>query len=226
MNLDPFWIKLIVQIASALTAIAVIRKTAWKPFKTKFLSKFGEFYDKVNFITGELKPDGGSGSLRHQVDYMIQLMERLDRRQCNFFQFDPHGIFEMDATGACVWVNRAYLEISKRHPDEVLGMGWRNTVAEQDRDRVFKELKSAIADGRDLFIRMNMTDKRGTDIPVETRALAMHSAKDELIGYLGFVVRLDEAHTYCRLCQDMGIRTEDLLQFMEGRRSKEHQRKD
>ena len=218
MNVDPFWVWLIAKIASVLTALAAIHKYAWKPIKMRVMSRVGEFFDKVNYITGELKPDGVSGSLRGQVDYMIKLIERLDRRQANFFQFDPHGIFEMDAAGECIWVNRAYLEISKRHPDEVVGMGWKNTVAESDRERVSKEWVAAIADGRDLFLKMRMVDKMGTEIPVETRALAMHNATGDLIGYFGFISRLDQTALGCRWCQDLGIKPEDLMKFMEQRR--------
>lgn len=219
MNVDPFWIEWMAKIAGLFTSLGVIYKVLWKPFKKHFVGRMGEFYDKVNYITSELKPDS-KGSLRGQVDYMTSLIEKLDRRQSNFFQFDPHGIFEMDKTGSCIWVNRAYLGISKRHPDEVVGMGWRNTVSERDRERVSKEWQGAIADGRDLFLKLSMVDKDGTEIPVEMRALAMHDFKGGLIGYLGFVSRLDEAPLGCRWCQDLGLQTEDLLRVLEQRRQK------
>lgn len=185
------WIWLIVKIGAVATAAGAIYKFIWRPFKLKVIDKLNDFYNKVNYITNELKPNGGN-SLRDQVNYIKRTVEKIDQRQLNFFHFDPHGIVETDSKGNLIWANRSYLDLVKRHPEEVQMQGWRNVIAEIDRERIIREWMSAVADSRDFFSTFAIVDSHGHTIKVEARCLAMRDYEDKLIGHLGFVVRLDQ----------------------------------
>lgn len=183
---------LIVKLGGVAVALGALYKYIWRPFKKNVLDKLNDFYNKVNYITAELKPNGGN-SLRDQVNYIKRTVEKIDQRQLNFFHFDPHGIVETDATGNLIWANRAFLDLVRRHPEEVHAQGWRNCIAEFDRERVVKEWQAAVADSRDFFTRCVYIDSFGQEIRIEARYLAMRSASDKLIGHLGVVVREEDS---------------------------------
>lgn len=192
-HVDPYWIWLIVKIGAIATAAGAIYKYIWCPLKLNVIDKLTSFYEKVDYITKELKPNGGN-SLRDQVNYIKRTVEKIDQRQLNFFHFDPDGIIETDSRGNLVWANRAYLDLVKRHPEEVQLQGWRNVIAEADRERIIREWTSAVADSRDFFSTHSVVDSHGIFIKVEVRCLAMRDYEDKLIGHLGFVVRLDQPY--------------------------------
>ncbi len=200
LGVDPFWLTTSAKIAGALTSFAVINKYVFKPFRKNVLLKAKVFYEKVNTIEAEMKPNGG-GSLRDAIDRIHAITLRLDQRQRNFFQFDPNGIFEMDATGQIIWVNRAYLDIIHRHPEDILGFGWRSCISEHDRHRVITEWEYAVKDKRDFVVKMGLLSMEGEEVPVEARALRMLDDKGNLIGHLGFMSRLDQPPIGCRWCR-------------------------
>ena len=214
MQVDPFWLWLILKLGAVAVALGGIYKFMWRPFKTGVIDRFNDFYAKVNYITAELKPNGGN-SLRDQVDWMRRTMEKMDQRQLNFFHFDPHGIVETDAAGNMIWANRAYLDLVKRHPEEVMDQGWRNVIAEIDRERVVREWSHAVSDCRDFFSKFNIQDSLGHSIRVEARCLAMKDDEGKLLGHLGFLIRMDQPPPGCRWCRDVEILSDEVARMLE-----------
>ncbi len=202
LAVDPFWLIMLGKVAAAFTSLAVLNLYIVKPFRKNVIGKGREFYNKVVFIETELRPNSG-GSLRDAVNNIHAISVRLDQRQRNFFQFDPHGIFEMTVDGTVIWINRAFMEILRRHPEEVMGYNWRSCIIEADRPRVIAEWDSAVKDKRDFLVRMTMLDTDHNQIPVEARALKMLDPDGKLLGHLGFLVRTDEPPPGCRWCQSL-----------------------
>ena len=219
MQMDPFWIWLIVKIGAIATALGAIYKFIWRPFKIKVIDRLNDFYNKVNYITAELKPNGGN-SLRDQVNYIKRAVDKIDQRQLNFFHFDPHGIVETDAQGNLIWANRAYLDMVKRHPEEVANQGWRNVISEDDRERVVREWNYAVKDCRDFFSRFNIVDSNANPIKVEARCLAMRDDDGKLLGHLGFLIRMDQPPPGCRWCRDVEILSDEVGKLLEERKAR------
>lgn len=214
MQVDPFWIWLIIKVGAVVTALAAVYRLVWQPFKINVLDKLNDFYAKVNYITSELKPNGGN-SLRDQVTHIKRTVDRIDQRQLNFFHFDPHGIIETDASGNLIWANRAYLDLTGRHPEEVVKQGWRNVIAEDDRERIIREWTFAVKDSRDFFSRFKIIDVHGNVIKVESRCLAMRGPGGELTGHLGFVIRMDQPPPGCRWCREVEILSDEVARLLE-----------
>lgn len=213
MQVDPFWIWLIIKIGAVATALGAVYKFVWLPFKTHVVDKLNDFYVKVNYITAELKPNGGN-SMRDQVMHIKRTVDKIDQRQLNFFHFDPHGIVETDAAGNLIWANRAYLQMTGRHPEEVIKQGWRNVIAESDRERVVTEWTHAVKDCRDFFSRFTIINAQGDLIKVEGRCLAMRGDDGELTGHLGFVIRMDQPPPGCRWCREVEILSDEVSRLM------------
>lgn len=214
MQVDPFWIWLVIKLGAIAAALGAIYKFLWLPIKKNVIDRFNDFYNKVNYITAELKPNGGN-SLRDQVTYIRRAVDKIDQRQLNFFHFDPHGIIETDAAGNLVWSNRSFLDLVKRHPEEVARQGWRNVIAEEDRERVIREWTHAVKDGRDFFSRFKVQDRHGEFVNVEMRCLAMLDNLDNLLGHLGFVIRMDQPPPGCRWCRDVEILSDEVARLLK-----------
>lgn len=217
MQFNASHIELIIKIGAVAAALGAIYKFMWRPFKKKVIDRLNDFCNKVNYITSELKPNGGN-SLRDQVNYIKRSIDKIDQRQLNFFHFDPHGIVETDAAGNLVWANRAYLDLVKRHPEEVTNQGWRNAISEEDRERIVREWQHAVKDRRDFFSRFSIVDSQGTTFKVEARCLAMRDDNENLIGHLGFVIRMDQPPPGCRWCRDVEILSDEVARLMENKK--------
>lgn len=183
---DPFWIWIIIKSSMIIAALAAWHRYAWKPLKKHVFVKLSEFYTKVNYISTELKPNGGS-SLKDSIDFIRDTVSRTHQRQLIHFNFDAKPMFEADLQGGYVWVNRAYLDLLRYHPDDLTGNGWRNLICEADRNRVVNDWNAAITDRRDFQIRMRLVDQQGRELPVTMRAMRMVDIKGNLLGHFGYL---------------------------------------
>ena len=85
---------------------------------------------QMEFVVTELKPNGGA-SIRDCLN-RIELRQLLsDQRQWAVFADMAMGVFETNAAGGFIRVNRKYLRITGRSLEEVKGSGWVNTIAAQ-----------------------------------------------------------------------------------------------
>jgi len=102
----------------------------------------------------------------------------------------PVGVFEPDTKGHFVWVNRKYLRMTGRAPDEVKGSGWINTIAHRDRERVVNAWNKAIEEEREFeeeFMLITPDDDR---VQVSARTYKMSDKDNGPLGFLGMLTPL------------------------------------
>lgn len=147
---------------------------------------------QVSFVVTELQPNGGA-SVRDSLN-RIELRQVLqEQRQKAILSDMSIGVFETDNQGQVVWVNRKYLRMTGRTPDEVKGSGWINTIAHRDRERVVLSWETAIEEGRefeDTFLMITPDNER---VPVQARTYKMTGQDDHQLGFLGMLTPLCEA---------------------------------
>lgn len=187
---DPYWVWFICKAGLVVTGFATLYKYLYRPFKKHIIIRSREFYLKVNNIDSELKTNGGS-SLRDKVNEILSAVEHLEQRQRNSLQFDLHGIFETDAEGRCIWMNRALLELLERQLDEMTGAGWRSIIDEKDRERVTNEWMNSSRDARDFSVRFRIRTVKNGALHIEARVLKMMGHAGQFLGHMGFVFRAD-----------------------------------
>ena len=90
------------------------------------------------------------------------------------------GVFETDDEGEYVWVNREYLRMTGRAPDEVKGSGWIESVAPQDLSRVVQEWNAAINEERECKFEYTLVSC-DEDVQVCARTYKMDN------GFLGML---------------------------------------
>lgn len=178
-------------IAPVACAIAVgfwkiIRKVA-KIISDKYLF-LESTISKINEISKEFAPNHGS-SLRDSITRIqndlaknTELTEKISTRQKWLFDNREMPIFESDEQGLCVWVNVAYMNIVKRDMNFLLGHGWKNAIAPEDRERVVESWNSCVKDGRDSEDTYSLIDSHGERTKVFTAA-----CKTGKFGYVGAI---------------------------------------
>lgn len=151
----------------------------------------GDLNEKLDQIMGQLIPNGGS-SIKDSLD-------RIEDKQSFFSSFlqaqmnvNQKAIFQTDAEGKCIWVNRPHARMTGFQASEVMGDGWINVIAPECREIVMEKWQEAVDSEREFdeniwYIR---TDKK-TRYCVNVHAYKIEGVNGELRGYIGEVTYLD-----------------------------------
>jgi PAS domain-containing protein len=149
--------------------------------------------EKIEVISKEFQPNHGS-SLKDQLNRIsselsknTELTEKIATRQKWIFDSEEIAIFESDNEGNCVWVNTAYLKLADRDMGFILGHGWKNVIAPEDRDRVIHNWELCVKDGRDSEDTYHIVDSKGNKVRVFTAA-----CKTGKFGYVGAIKVIGE----------------------------------
>ena len=146
---------------------------------------------QVEFVVSELKPNGGA-SVRDCLN-RIELRQLLsDQRQWAIFADMSMGVFETNAEGGFLRVNRKYLRITGRSLEEVKGSGWVNTIAAQDRSRVEHEWAQAIEEGREFETEFILVTPDNDRVQVIARTYRLADDEGTLHGFLGMLTPRDK----------------------------------
>ena len=128
-------------------------------------------------VRAELQPN--SGSSLHDVVHAIAAAQRArDDR-------DADPLFWTDNLGRCTHVNRAYLRMTGRSREELVGSGWLNCVDFADRSRIRDRWREAVQEARDFDELFLLLDHRGEVYRVHARATRLLGSTGRLLGYYG-----------------------------------------
>ncbi len=148
--------------------------------------------EQVTFIADEMRPNGGA-SIRDCLNRIEVRQVLQEQRQWAVMADMDVGVFESDAEGNFTRVNRKYLRLTGRSPDEVVGSGWINTVANRDRERVEADWDRAITEEREFeaeFLLITPEDSR-MNVSVRTYKMVDEENENQVLGYLGMLAPLD-----------------------------------
>ena len=105
--------------------------------------------------------------------------------------------FEADANGDCIFVSKKYKELCGMTFEQIKDKGWKNAVAEEDRDKVASEWNDSVKEKREFdlaYYFQNMQTEEKTK--VHTHAYPAKNENGEIIGYVGIIMphEPDEEH--------------------------------
>jgi two-component system, sensor histidine kinase and response regulator len=97
----------------------------------------------------------------------------------------PIGIYQSDGRGHWVYVNRCWTEISGLSFEQSLGEGWVNALHPDDGENVLRQWRIGAQFGSDFDSEYRVITPERQLRWVRARAKAMHTAPNELVGYVG-----------------------------------------
>jgi PAS domain S-box-containing protein len=104
----------------------------------------------------------------------------------------PVGIYQMDASGGCLYTNPCWQEIAGLTLEESLGDGWRRAVHPDDLERVLKEREVTSSEERDLPIEFRFQRAGGSARWVHARSTAVRDAQGRITGRVGTVEEITQ----------------------------------
>lgn len=154
--------------------------------RTQVKAELLEIRNDIRGLVHELKPNGGT-SLRDAVNRIESRQIVFEQRQRAVLTDANVGVFETDARGEFVWVNRRLCRIMERTPDELLGAGWLNAIVGSQRDGIQKAWDSSIEDGREFHRGFSVLTPDNAEIPLQLHCVRMIDKEGRVAGYIGFV---------------------------------------
>jgi len=218
MALREFWdsldagVQILAQIGGAVTLLAMVWAVLKKPLR--------ELWDNVNYmynaravqhemlaaldeIREQMKPNGGN-SIRDSLNRIEQKQEFAQSFLKTQLNAHHKALFECDADGRCVWVNRPHTALTGRSFDQMRGMGWINVIIPDERDRMLSKWHSAIDEQREFDENVTYQLGDGTRMSVHVNAYVIrHEETGKVLGYLGEVTPM------CQQAEEIPISTRD-----------------
>ncbi len=119
---------------------------------------------------------------RKAAEERLKTSEAMFRTLCDAA---PVGIFMMDASANCLYVNARWNEIAGASPNQALGTGWQRFVHPEDRVMLVKAF--AEADRNSLAAEYRLVTPNGAVVRVETTATPIVHADGRAPEYIGVV---------------------------------------
>ncbi len=146
-------------------------------------------------VTGLLALFEDVSRTRHVEREVLQLQEQLERRAEALAGILPVGIFRTSPSGWCTYVNQGWCEIMGCQASQGLGEGWRQFLHPEDRAGVLEQWVAAVGTGLAGQREYRVVRLDGSVRWVSTVAAPELDSKGELLGFLGAISDVTEAHT-------------------------------
>lgn len=145
-----------------------------------------EWFGMMRKIIYEFRPNGGS-SMKDALD-RIEHKLTVDFQRRRIMDMDaPNGIFETDINGHFKYVNRTLCKMLNRTPEELYGNGWVSCISPAQRKDVYAEWTSAINQGREFLMTVNLLKSDGSEVVTSIKAMAIKDMNGDAIEWLGVV---------------------------------------
>lgn len=135
---------------------------------------------RLSRMEKEILPNGGEHSMSDMLTRLV-VDSRLSKN------ISEYGQFEANKKGEFIFVNDAYCKITGYTREDLLRLGYINTIYEPQREDVRKGIDSAIVDKRKLEIDYDVQRKDGGLVHVIHRWQPMKKSEkdDDVFGYSG-----------------------------------------
>lgn len=122
------------------------------------------------------------------AEAMTVELRKSGQRFKNLADFSPVGVFETDAEGGCLFVNKRWQEFSGLSQEQALGRGWVNAIHPDDMKAVLVEWAEAMKTSRDFNLEYRFLTPDGRITWLMGSAAAYRDAAGEVRGYFGSVM--------------------------------------
>jgi PAS domain S-box-containing protein len=119
-----------------------------------------------------------------------RLEEALIRSEARFralLEHSPVGVFETDEEGRVTYLNDAGQNLVGLPPEAALGTGWHHSIHPEDRERVVREWRGALASAKVFATEYRVRDLKGRSILVQGTVTALPEGSGRAPGYVGVI---------------------------------------
>lgn len=191
MTITPMeFFQIIGILASAGAALTTIWFKVGVPF-VAFIKKIVKSFETLDMISEQFAPNGGS-TLRDAINRIEARQVVQEQRQKMLAMDAPFAIFETDAAGNYVDVNRTYCRWVGRSPSELSGKGWVNSIAQLWQEEVMDSWTMAVQQEREFTMKFRLVDTDGETMPVFGTAFPLYDTKKVLVGWVGIIYKSDD----------------------------------
>lgn len=137
----------------------------------------------------------GLVGLSRDITQRIREVEALaasERRYRTLVDLSNIGIYETDASGATLFVNPRWSELTGRDMEVGIGDGWVQCLHPDDREPVVKAFRQALEIGGNFAMEYRYVTPAGSIIWVYGTALPIRNEDGEVTGYLGNVIDISD----------------------------------
>lgn len=99
----------------------------------------------------------------------------------------PAGIFETDVKGRCVFVNEKWCELSGLSRQQALGVGWKQAIHPEDRERELHSWQIHTQAGEEFQINCRQITPRGVITWVHGSVVPLRADDGSITGFLGTI---------------------------------------
>lgn len=174
-------------VAGAVTAIFLFLKRIHRWMQIRYASlewMFSEEHDHKQ--------------IKDSIDEVCAILKKNSDKQAFFGSFiratlqaNTTAFFETDATGAVIWVNKAYVRMMKISENEAKGMGFVNIIDPDHRAEVIDGWLRAVKSPRNYDEYIHIMAGDGERFRVHSMAYMINGENDKPLGYLGEIQRID-----------------------------------
>lgn len=156
------------------------------------MEAMAELREDVRNLAGSFKSQfehNGGTSFRDALDKLLNEMAFMSAQIRAAYNTSSKAIFETDAEGKVVFVNRAFVRMTGFSAHEIMNMGWVNLLYQPNRDRVVKSWMFAVETGNDFDEDIIYNRPDGSPYDVHAMAYTI-KADGKLLGYTGEIIPL------------------------------------
>lgn len=176
---------------SLLAPFGLVGGAIWKFWLKKRLDEGKELYKKINLISEEFRPNGGS-TLRDAINRIEEKVTVNEQKTLAIIKSMPLGTWISDAKGKCVDLNRSLCKITGRTESEMKGDNWSNWIHPSEKEDVFEEWTRCIQNDLNFDMEYRYVLPSGKTQKVHGVAYQLKDQSGKLMGFLGTLSPLGE----------------------------------
>lgn len=182
-------------LATALIAIIKLYSILKKQYdrakeRSENLQKTINHIEKISLqveeVSKELKPNGG-GSIKDQVKQIANDIKIIRVERDATFYLSKEPSFKSDGKGYYTSINYSLGQLVGVSESELLGLGWLNYIALEDKDRIWEEWENIIESGKEISLFYGIKNPTTMEvIPVKCRAV-INRDNDKILSVIGTI---------------------------------------
>lgn len=160
---------------------------------SKAISHIEGISEKIEKVSKELQPNGG-GSIKDQIKQIANDIKIIRVERDATFYLSKEPSFKSDGKGHYTSINYALSQLVGVSESELLGLGWLNYIALEDKDRIWEEWENIIESGKEISLFYGIKNPTTMEvIPVKCRAV-INRDNDKILSVIGTIEPTEKKH--------------------------------